>query len=568
MDLFTLFSRRAPNRVFLSIVLGALAGISYAALIPIILSSVGYSFGEADPAAVHMHRFFGFEITHYRFAVAFIGTCLFIVGTRSLSQVLLAHVALDATADLRVTTYRNIIRAPIAELERLGQPRLLAAITADVTRIINGATMVPNLLVSSVTLTGMLGYLLLLDVQVFEFVVGAVAFGVLTYQVPMYIGNQFFERGRKDVDALYESIDGLIYGTKELKLSRAKRERYFNDILVANERAVVRNSKVANTIISVAANYGDLLSFFVIGVVAFVFVSYHAISSDKLIGVVMALLYITGPVGMILNSMPQIAMAKVSLRSINRLFETLSEEDARDTIVPLADWDVLRFEKVTYKYENATDRFALGPVDFEICRGEITFIVGGNGSGKSTLSKLISLHYAPASGKVRFGQTQVDRETMNSCRQSICAIFTDYHLFDRLLNDMSGEEEALVTRYLLELELDKKVTVEQGRFSTLALSDGQKKRLALLVAFLEDRELYIFDEWAADQDPLFKDVFYHKILPALKARNKAVVVISHDDRYFHVADKVLVMEDGQLIRTKRPQAPQVGLAERELVDAE
>jgi putative ATP-binding cassette transporter len=112
-------------------------------------------------------------------------------------------------------------------------------------------------------------------------------------------------------------------------------------------------------------------------------------------------------------------------------------------------------------------------------------------------------------------------------------------------------DESLVKRYLTDLGLDRKVTIEAGRFSTLALSDGQKKRLALLVAFLEDRELYIFDEWAADQDPLFKDVFYHRILPALKARNKAVVVISHDDRYFHVANQILVMEDGKLIRTER-----------------
>src|ERR1044072_6888550 len=112
-------------------------------------------------------------------------------------------------------------------------------------------------------------------------------------------------------------------------------------------------------------------------------------------------------------------------------------------------------------------------------------------------------------------------------------------------------DEKLVNRYLSELEIERKVKVENGRFSTLALSDGQKKHLALLVTFLEDRDIYIFDEWAADQDPMFKQVFYHHILPELKARNKVVIVISHDGRFFNVADTLMIMEEGKLLRTER-----------------
>jgi ABC-type siderophore export system, fused ATPase and permease components len=100
---------------------------------------------------------------------------------------------------------------------------------------------------------------------------------------------------------------------------------------------------------------------------------------------------------------------------------------------------------------------------------------------------------------------------------------------------------------LAALQLTQKVTLKEGKFSTLALSTGQRKRLALLVAWLEDRPFYLFDEWAADQDPAFREVFYHQLLPALTARGKAVVVITHDDRYFHLADRCLKLEWGQLV---------------------
>ena len=554
MILLALLTAKAPNKVFLSMLLGALAGIGYALLIPIVLVSIGSRTGDSALGTKMVKTFLSFEVSNYKFALLFALICLFIPIFRSISQILLTRVALDATTELRIKTYRQIMNAPIAELEKMGSAKLIVAITTDVTRIIAGASMAPHVLVSVVTVAGMLGYLYILSSDVFWFVIGAIVFGVVTYQIPMFIGNRYFARGRAHIDSLQESICGLIYGTKELKLSKDKRDHYFDDVLLASEHQVLSNTKLANTIVVASANYGDLLSFFVIGVVAYVFVSYHSISNESLIGVIMALLYIAGPVTLILNSMPQIASAKVSLRNLTRVFDTLNSEVATEDIKPLAEWQAVSFSNISYSYDDADGGFELGPLDLEIFKGEVTFIVGGNGSGKSTLCKVIALHYAPTEGEIYFGDVRIDQNSLNSGRQYISAIFTDYYLFDRLLNNLGEVDEELVNRYLTQLEIERKVHLEDGRFSTLSLSDGQKKRLALLVAFLEDRDIYIFDEWAADQDPVFKQVFYHDILPELRARNKAVVVISHDDRFFHVADKVLIMEDGKLIRTERPRS--------------
>ncbi|MFY9571046.1 MAG: ABC transporter ATP-binding protein, partial [Blastocatellia bacterium] len=100
--------------------------------------------------------------------------------------------------------------------------------------------------------------------------------------------------------------------------------------------------------------------------------------------------------------------------------------------------------------------------------------------------------------------------------------------------------------YLARLELDNKLEINDGVLSTTNLSQGQRKRLALLTAYMEDRAVYVFDEWAADQDPLFKRVFYYHLLPDLKARGKMVLVISHDDQYYHVADRIVKLEYGKI----------------------
>jgi putative ATP-binding cassette transporter len=116
-----------------------------------------------------------------------------------------------------------------------------------------------------------------------------------------------------------------------------------------------------------------------------------------------------------------------------------------------------------------------------------------------------------------------------------------------LLGLSAPDLDAQAHRYLIELELSAKVQVIDGVLSTISLSHGQRKRLALLSAFLEDRPIYIFDEWAADQDPHYREIFYSRLLPDLKARGKTVLVISHDDRYYHLGDRILRLDYGQLV---------------------
>ncbi|MDV0437270.1 cyclic peptide export ABC transporter [Xanthomonas sacchari] len=554
MNMFAEFSRKAPNKVFLSIVLGGLSGVCYSLLIPLIMSVLRPGDARLDEIAVEPTRVLSLEISNAPFALVFSVACFFILVSRTLSQVMLSRVAIDVASQLRTGLYRQIADAPLRALERIGSARLLTALTTDVPRIVLGARMLPDLLINIVTLIGMLGFLLVLNSDVFWFVLGCIAFGVLTYQVPMMIGRRYFIRARRGFDGLQESINGLLRGIKELKLNDRKREAYFSAVLMAYEGEVQRNEKAGHTIVRTASNYGDLLSFFVIGSIIFVFVNYRVVSNQELVGVIMALLYVTGPVSAILNYVPQLAISRVSMQRVAKLFGEIPGEDIEPRQELPRPWSSVRFEDVRYYYDGAGQGFAVGPLDLEFRKGEISFIVGGNGSGKSTLGKLLTLHYRADGGTIYFGDHAITNASIGTYRQAIGAIYSDYYLFDQILGVGDEGLAGMVEHYLRALQLDSKVTYAQGKFSTLSLSDGQRRRMALLVAMIDDKELYLFDEWAADQDPSFKSVFYDEILPALKARGKAIVVITHDDRYFHLADQVIVLGEGRVNSVDRQHA--------------
>jgi len=207
----------------------------------------------------------------------------------------------------------------------------------------------------------------------------------------------------------------------------------------------------------------------------------------------------------------------------------------------------LRLEGATFSYSNGGgEGFTVGPIDFVARPGEIAFITGGNGSGKTTLMKLMAGLYRPDSGRVMLGGTVVTPATEAWVRDQISIIFSDFHLFRRLYG-LGEPEPGRVTELLGYMEIDQKTSIRGDSFTNINLSTGQRKRLAMIVTLLEDKPVVIFDEWAADQDPSFRRKFYQEILPELKAKGKVVICVTHDDRYFDVADHRYKMEFGRMV---------------------
>ena len=175
------------------------------------------------------------------------------------------------------------------------------------------------------------------------------------------------------------------------------------------------------------------------------------------------------------------------------------------------------------------------------------YLLGGNGSGKSTLAKIICGLYIPESGKVSLGGTEVKKGNLDAYRENFNAIFTDFYLFNDLSHLGTENVKEKAQKYLELLELDKKVKIVDNKLSTTSLSTGQRQRLGLLVAYLDDKPFYIFDEWAATQDPYYKEVFYRTLLPDLKSQGKTLLIITHDEKYFDGADRFIILQDGKMM---------------------
>lgn len=552
MEALILFSKYAPNRTFVAVIFGALSGLFYALLIPIVVQSLT----PEDAGYIVKNEvvsYLGVDVSRSKYAILFLALCGLILLFKTISEILLSRISLDIRFRLRKELYRHIQKAPIASLERIGEPRLLQALSGDVSAIVMGAQLFPQIISSGVVIFGMLGYLAYLDFDAFLYVVGIMVFGIVTYQIPVVFGIASFRKAREHQDRLQEAFKGLVEGAKELKLDAVKRAEYERSVLYLEEDATRSLEKRGMTIFSAANNYGGLMSFFAIGGLAFVYLNYHPITNSEITAAVMVLLYVTGPMAVLLNFTPQIARTRIALRKIKNLYGELPDENIPDAAAPLPEWETYRLRAVRYRHRGAADvngrEFEVGPIDLDIRRGEILFITGGNGSGKSTLMKLISQHYRADSGEFLVDGVAIEGQGVDAFRNHVSCIYSDYYLFDRLLTPDPDNPEYLsqVSHYLEAFALSDKVKVENGRFTTLKLSDGQRRRLALVVAIAENKPMYVFDEWAADQDPQFKGVFYREILPILKRRNNAVVVISHDDRYFDAADRVVHMETGQIV---------------------
>jgi putative ATP-binding cassette transporter len=211
----------------------------------------------------------------------------------------------------------------------------------------------------------------------------------------------------------------------------------------------------------------------------------------------------------------------------------------------------LKCSEITFQFrdENSEDMFQVGPLTLEFEPGKIIFLIGGNGSGKTTLAKVIAGLYATECGEITLDGIKITAENRDWYRQLFSAVWSNYYLSDTLYLDQTSQSNEEIEYFLKKLRLDHKVKNQNGKLTTVDLSQGQRKRLALLSAWLEDRPFYIFDEWAADQDPVFKHVFYSELLIEMKKQGKTILAITHDDRYFNVADKVLFLEYGRIKET-------------------
>ncbi|MFM2303508.1 MAG: hypothetical protein RLZZ135_917, partial [Cyanobacteriota bacterium] len=444
-----------------------------------------------------------------------------------------------------------ILASPLRHLEELGTSRLLATLTEDIQSISSGVFSIPTLCVNAAIVMASLAYLGWLSMWV---LLGTLVFMALSIALVQLLINQavrMFTAAREENDALVTHFQAITNGIKELKLHFQRREDFLHEDLQTTA-ATLREYRIGSQrAIALSGGIGELSFFLLLGLLVYGLPHLQTVSAELLSGYVLTISYLMRPIGNTLAILPNLSQAGVALRKIDTLGLSLAsraETLAYPTLSPY-EFQQIDIHQVTHSYQlpGEENSFTLGPVDLTLRPGELVFIVGGNGSGKSTLAKLVTGLYVPDSGEIRLDGKIVDDRHRELYRQLFSTVFADFYLFDRFVGLRLADGDAQANMYLDKLQLTHKVTISDGQLSTTALSQGQRKRLALLTAYLEDRPIYLFDEWAADQDPFFREIFYQQLLPELKQRGKAVLVISHDDRYFHLADRLLKLDYGKIV---------------------
>ena len=504
-----------------------------------------------------------------RMVWAFLALCFVLPLARFFSGALLVRLAQATIFDMRMSLSRRILAAPLRRLEEVGAHRLLATLTDDTAVIADVFTQLPLLFMQGTVLVGCFVYLAWLSPATFLVVTGFLVVGLLSYRLAVKRAAVFFQRMREEWDQLFRHFRGLTDGVKELKLHGERRGAFLTRSLETTAGSVRSNMVSGATIYAVANSWSQSLSFLLITLLFYLFVNGQLFTAESLTKVIVVILYMRSPLDAIMNVLPALTRARIAVEKIGQLGLSLGEEK-REAPQPAglppqrAGWRSLELVGVTHTYRREGDDgdFVLGPIDLRFKPGELVFVVGGNGSGKTTFAKLLLGLYRPESGEIRLDGEAVTEENQERYLERFSAVFSDFYLFAQLLGlDGAADSEARARKYLRMLHLDHKVQVENGTLSTIDLSQGQRKRLALLTAYLEDRPIYLFDEWAADQDPQFKEIFYLDLLPDLKARGKTVIVISHDDRYYHVADRIIKLEYGSVIYDgKVEELPQLATA--------
>jgi len=540
-----LVRNEAGDEVYLLLATASFAGLLSAFIIGTINSAAGSATSGNDLL---------------KFAQIVLALVLYIVCARRTFQRTTALVE-SAVKKLKLNLIGQLKRADFQQLEAIGASIIHDQLTQNLATISQSASMIGITLQSICVLICASIYIIWISVPAFALllllnIVGAKLWLAQSATIPEKMRAATEKRVK-----FIEQLTDFLKGAKEIRFSRKRSEDIDADVQVTAEETrsltVMTNRLFDDLFILSHCHLFSLLI-----AVVFVLPKHATLEQSALTSLVGGVLFFWGPLVGTLTGMPNYVRASAALRDILALKKDL--EQAALNCVPaehaVNPWEGrffaidVRNSRFTYKPTDGRKPFEIGPIDLSIKAGEVIFIVGDNGSGKSTLLKVLMGLYLPTEGDLLVDKVPIEPRNVAAYREMISVIFSDFHLFSRLYGLLDVEEKTVLD-LLGKMHLADKTSFVDGAFTTRELSTGQRKRLAMVVALLEDCPIFMFDEWAADQDPEFRKFFYYELIPSLKSRGKTVIAVSHDDRYFHCADCIVTIECGKVRSIERRGEP-------------
>lgn len=527
--------KRSRARIFFASAISILAGAANIWLLALVNRGVHDSAPGADAIV--------------RFAAAL----LLMVAISFLSQITLSRLSARMLYHLREKLVHGITHLSAQRTEAIGRHRLYAALTRDVPSVHDLLIALPNYVFNLTVVVACLAYLSVVSVRLFGVFATFLIVGLCIAKFGIADrAEKRFQARRKVENDLFKCYEAVIDGNKELKLNRQREQQFVRDELQGHAEKYRDATMAAEFFWNLSSNWATAVIF--VGIGALMFMAPHIGLHESLpvTTFVLVIFYMVGPLTILMNSFRTIHGANIGLKHLNEIhLDDAADIDAETSVNE--SFRSLSARGVSFRYDNSEEGqpgFSVGPFDLDIAQGEIVYFVGGNGSGKTTAAKILTGLYSRDAGSLLINEVEVIDERRYF--QHFSAIFQDYYLFENLVSKRDEHIDLReVQGWLIRLNLVDKVLVQDGRFSTTKLSYGQRKRLALLIAFVEQSDIYVFDEWAADQDQIFREFFYSEFLPELKRLGRTAIVVSHDERYFHLADKIVKFDGGQIVGVVR-----------------
>lgn len=539
--------------------LGLLAQGSALRLATTILASVLGGVAELSATVCVLESFRTGSVLWWQFAV--IAVLAVLIGRYARASV--NKLSAQSVIRMRRRLVESVLHVPLLELERIGEARLLVAFTSDLVNVASAVRNLASLSASSAILVACLAYIGWLSPKIMLVTAVLCAVCVGGAVILRKLERRHRHSGREAWDRVVRVFGMVLEGAKQLKLNRSLARL----VLLSFEHRVREQQQSAGT----RGRYSDLVAtwshamfYVILGVAVF---GPFGNAQLRLEFGVLALLQIRRPLRSLITDSGALADASVGFQRIAAIGLRLSGDEtarsgaarggARYTPPASQYWRALNLRMVQFRYGggNRKDNFALGPLEMTFRPGELIFIAGANGSGKTTLVKVLTGLYPPTSGDIRFDGAAVDEGNIHWYRANFAVVFADFCLFEGVgdlpADRLGPQAEQLAVR--LELNRRSLAALASSGGST-ALSSGERRRIALLKAVLENRPILVFDEWTADQDHRYKDFFYREFLPKMRDSGKLVIAVTHDEEYFPLADRVLWLERGETPTWREPSS--------------
>jgi cyclic peptide transporter len=465
----------------------------------------------------------------------------------------LARFGPGTVAELRRLLSEMFLRMDYQEMSAFGQQRVTGALIMDLQHLSLLIIVLPNFFFNATLLLLCLGYLLFLSWQIFALFAAFLAVMYASSALMMKMFNRHHDRSRAEEDNLYEYFNAIRAGKKELSLNSARADHLLNELIQKSVDAARHHAEITHRWWGYNQAGTSTLHLAAMFLVIYSGASLLGLPTATVTHSFVVTMFIYGPLTFLVGAWRDIGFGLVSVRRLQSLgIGAAGRQSPLHCAAPPLPWSKISLCEVEHRYDTEQHGFALGPIDLTIERGETIFVVGGNGSGKSTLALLLTALLRPTGGRIEIDGAPLDVGNAASYRRLFSAVFFDFHLFHHVIDrDGRRPPQATFTELLRRFDLHEKVQLVDGRLTRIDLSQGQRRRLALAQSYVDDSDIFLFDEWAADQDPEYKRYFYFELLPELRSRGKTIVAITHDDRYFHCADRVVKLDQGRVVADSR-----------------